>query len=76
MGSKSGPKWGQNRVKNGVILGPSGGSKKGPFWGRPGGPPGGRFPALPGAENPPPGTPENPPIAVSNANICPDWESY
>ena len=72
MGSKSGHlgglRRGQNGVKNGVILGPSGTPPDGPKMGP--------FSALPGAENPRPETPENPALPVSNANICPDWESY
>ena len=72
----------------GVLEGVPGGSKMGSFWGSPEGPkmadfggvpggvPGGRFSALPGGGKSPPRTPRKPPLPVSNANICPDWESY
>ena len=78
----------QNGGQNGPLQGVKMGSKMGSFWAPPegrkrahfggvrGGPGGGGFPALPGAENPPSRTPENPALPVSNANICPDWESY
>ena len=74
-GPKMGQFWGSCRGQKYPLFGPSGTPSQGGLPGGPGGGPGGPIlgPGAPGGRFL---APRKPPFPVSNANICPDWESY